>query len=190
MAAGDDPDEVEPGGPRYAVVPIVRRADGLGPDIPEEVGFLELAEPVVGASSYALYRLDVPEAVVVPKAQAVPEDIEVLIWSGEGFPPALAQARDAVALGSGAEPRPDDFLRRFGGHLTELLSAQRGSQAFLARCVEGQPGYLTPGAWYWLLDRTEDGSRVRWVSSDYHVYTDPTSTFDVRPDLVLRLPLA
>jgi len=168
---------------------MVQGADGRGPDVPDGVGFLLLADPLVTGSSYALYRLDVPETMVVPQARPLPEDVEALIGSGEDYPPALAQARDAVELREGHEPQPDDFLRRYADHLTGFLAAQRESEAFLARCAEGQLGYLTPGAWYWLLARAKDGSRVRWVSSDFHVYADSSEAFDVPPDLLRRLPV-
>ena len=146
-----------------------------------------LAEPA-NESTYALYRLAVPPETTVPSARPVPDELMALLWSAEGYPPALAMARDAVEHRDVPEPEPDAFLRHYADALRLFLGQQRAAPYFLARAIKDQPGYLTAGAWYWLVGRTPGGKRVGWVSSDYHVYTDSADHFDALPHVTDCLP--
>jgi hypothetical protein len=177
----------------YSIVELVSASDESGrtPDFPEDVTFLELADPGRDAN-WALYDYQVPEAATgwMP-GSPVETTLSRLIDSGKRYPPALALARsDMNDLFREHLPSRSVFLAAYEGSLKKHLSCQHSARYVLAAAVRDEVGYLAVGAWYWLIAIPADDPTVAvWVSGDFHVYRSACSHFDLdnaRRELLLR----
>jgi hypothetical protein len=151
--------------------------NGYTPALPDDVGFMMLAEPgrASDGASFALFECNLPDgyrksAAVKPVA---PELVE-LLDSAKDYPPALALARDEVA----DEVRSEDtFAKKLAERLIYHLERQVNSPFFLAKAVVTESFYKEAGGYYWIVGH--HNGQVKWVSRDYHVYRDSISDFDL-----------
>jgi hypothetical protein len=152
---------------------------GYRPAIPEDLPFLMLAEP--GAASegatFGLFECDFPEGVERPDSvHRVPSELAELIDSAKDYPPALALVRHDPRLRASLSS-PPEFGKVLGELLVNQLHEQIAAPFFLAKARRTEVGYKDAGGYYWIVGY--DGEKVRWVSRDYHVYTDLAEDFDL-----------
>ena len=133
----------------YYFVDWKRIDEGFVPALPEEMGFLLLAEPSEH-ETYGIFSVDVPTDEFLPfQINAVSEDLADLIKSAEQYPPALALARDKVREVSGLNRTA--FGKAFAEILRGHLVSQRTSPFFLAEAKRTETGYKSAGAFYWIV---------------------------------------
>ena len=161
---------------------------GRGPKLPPNHGFLLVAEPGY-ASEWALFRVDLADYTRREGLTPITDELDGLLLSGEMYPPALALARDEVMEHfSGRVASHAEFDGFYRERLRHHLAAQDTAGYLMARCLRGQGIYLRKDSYYWLIDYMPEREAVRWVSSDYFVYTDPASDFEVTTQRLAQLP--
>ena len=162
----------------YCFSDWVKTENGFGPALPEDMGFLLLAEPKE-QDTYAIFDTSVSrqEAAVLP-IEPVPENLEDLLNSAKEYPPALALARDKASKLSGLTRV--DFGASLASYLRDYMTGQRTSPFFLAEATRTQFGYKYAGNFYWIVGYRSGhrGGEVQWVSRDYFVYQDALADFD------------
>lgn len=150
----------------------------LRPVFPEGISYLLLADG--RAMEWGLYDYcpDEPHEDWVPEFPAGKE-LAALISSGMRYPPALALAREEIALmfrtvGSSLEGFESAMVESLRRHLGQQFEA--GYMLVQSRVEEF--GYLHVPEWQWVLGLSkQDCNSVRWVSDDYFVYCNPISNF-------------
>lgn len=200
----------------FAFIELITRDGYRSPDVPEGTSYLMLAEPGHGAP-WAVYDYRLPpEAEGWRPRLPLSDELDGLLASGTRYPPALALARDEMSAAfRGATPSQAAFEAAYISALAGHLGRQREAGYLLARAKADQPGYLTRGEWYWvvgivegdalraeplhrgeqtspsgfdfLLQVVPNSKSARWVSSDYEVYQDPVSDFELDPDAIESL---
>lgn len=153
---------------------------GRGPDFPEEIGFLLLAD--CRSAEWGLYEHWRDEdADGWHPEEPVSRELAALIESGKRHPPALALARhDVSRMFLKRQPTRDEFAAAYAESLRRHLGRQPSSRFILARAARQEAGYLTPGEWLWVLRASQaDPPVVSWVSDDYFVYDSPAADFDL-----------
>lgn len=158
---------------------VTVRTGGRCPDFPASVGFLLLADPGRSAA-WALYEYTPPSDLESWKpTEPLGQQLEALIDSAKSYPPALALARDEMTSAfCDRQPSRNEFQQAYAESLASNLGSQPNAGFILARATRDEPGYLDAGSWYWLLGLTGSDS-VRWVSTDFHVYTNALADFDL-----------
>lgn len=79
------------------------------------------------------------------------------------------------------------LVRRLRYHLRR----QHQTGYILAEAIHRELGYLYPGTFYWVIGPSRRGrTAVRWVSSDYQIYTNPIRHFRLPPGWRKRLQSA
>jgi len=169
---------------------VISRAGDRCPDFPAGVGFLVLADPGRNAA-WALYEYTLPHDLESWKPTESPgQRLEALIDSAKGYPPALALARDEMtSTFRERQPSRNEFEEAYAESLASNLGSQPNSGFILACAIRDEPGYLDAGSWYWLL-RLAGADSVRWVSTDFHVYTNALSDFDLTGGRLEKLKAA
>lgn len=157
--------------------------EGFEPDLPEDGSYLVLAH----CPDLSVISLDAHSGVsgLDPSLEVDPE-LHSLLLSGQRYPPALALARrDSEGTGLTGT----SFVEAYRAAVRHHLSEQSKAGYHLAEAVGDEPGYLTPGEWYWVTGSSvsDSGVRVRWVSDDYFVYTNALSDFAIDDDTADRL---
>jgi hypothetical protein len=110
----------------------------------------------------------------------VTRKLAVLIESGKRYPPALALARaEVAAVCDGAEPSEAQFESIYARAIEEHLKRQPEAPYLLAKSTMTIDTDLTEGEWFWLLDVSGSPQQVRWLSDDFHIYSDGIDTFDL-----------
>lgn len=171
----------------FVTVPIQRGSRGIGPDLPDGVGFLELASPAPD-SEFALYEIGAEDLPRCTAATTVPESLSALLLRAERHPPAMALMRDAVIHRVLSPPSRGLFLWRVGRLLERYLQPEVLARQASARCVFDEVGYRTAGRDYWLVAYSPLDKRVSWVSADFIVYRDSVAGFDVNAEVLAGLP--
>jgi hypothetical protein len=165
---------------RYYLVDYVPSGRGSGPALPDRIGFLLLAAPGYD-SQWGLFAVDTE----VPRSEhvrAVSAEVDNAVQSAERYPPALALARNAVASQFDSQhPTDDEFCGRYVQCLLEHMGQQAAAPYVFAEAIGDELGYLTRGQFYWVLRYLRGPEMVDWVSSDYFVYQNPASDFDLSP---------
>jgi hypothetical protein len=173
----------------YCFVDWRSTPSGKEPILPEVNGFLLLAEPGRD-SSWGLFDVDFVEDEPQAKGvEPVPEELDALLGSAEGYPPALALARDEIEKKTKAKLHcRDEFARSYSELLRKHMTAQPTSRYVLAEVATGQLGYKHEGEFSWVIGFIPEQNLVKWVSWDYCVYTDPASDFRLLPKQRGELP--
>lgn len=115
---------------------------GWGPDLPEELGYLLLAEPE-SQLEYGLFQISGSyEACASPALHPIPDSLNALLKSAESYPPAIALARDKIRakLCNSRE----EFLAFFEEALRSSFVAQPESRLFWYVRRETSPA-ISPG---------------------------------------------
>lgn len=161
---------------------------------PEDVPWALLAE-FSDQSPLAIIDYDPPDDGPLPgNLHPVAAELDVLLWSSKGYPPALALARNGVRrrhhelLQDGLPVDSDAFQRELATLLRHHLDSQPTAPYRLAESMHGICGYLEQGAYYWLVAFEPQENRVWWVSEDYYVYQDDIEFFAVTPEQLGGLP--
>ena len=147
-------------------------------DLPEDAGFLVLAQP--HGNEYALIELELPSGETeLPGAELVSEELASLLDSAHQYAPALAISRDQMQRVDCASRSQFSFL--LASSLRAHLSGQRRSGYFLAQACKTESGYKYAGDYYWIVGYRPKlvGYEVEWVSRDFFVYQDSVTDFDV-----------
>jgi hypothetical protein len=156
---------------------------GYAPDIPEETGFLMLAEPgpACKGAEFALFRCDLPDDYERSDGiTEVSDELVELLHSAEDYPPALALTRDDL---KDDESRSDiEFSKKLVDRLTFYLQEQARSPFFMAQARKTELGYKHAGGYYWIVG-CKDKS-ILWVSRDYIVYRAPLDDFEVDASVI------
>ncbi|MCA9442083.1 MAG: hypothetical protein KC964_14850 [Candidatus Omnitrophica bacterium] len=137
----------------------------------------------------------------------MPEYLEVLIRSGEKYPPALALAihHSYSATFSSKEALANALAQK----LEHFLENQRTFPFVLAKALKSQGVWIREGEYLWIVDvrksktmidyKKEKGKLVVqaegdeefllacWVSSDFEIFQDPVSYFDLSEKEIDRL---
>ena len=147
-----------------------------------------------GDGTFALYSVSGQDGKITPEVaahhglEAVSRELENLLWAAEQYPPALALARDEVSLVD-CETRAalsDLLVARLRHH----LAAQPHAPYFLAEATQIETGHKYAGGFYWIVGYNPTRNRVAWVSSDFFVYSYPSSHFALDPALLAeRFPV-
>lgn len=151
----------------------------VGPDVPEEVGFLLLAD--FSDSEWGVYEYeDSDEERDWAAERQVSRELAVLIESGKRYPPALALARKEVAeVCDGAEPTEGQFEAIYVRAIEEHLKRQPEAPYVLAKSMMTVDIELTEGEWYWLLEVSGSPQEVQWVADDFEIHKEAFDAFDL-----------
>jgi hypothetical protein len=149
---------------------------GYRPVLPENMGFLLLAQPQ--ERTYGLFKVELSEKEAMTcQLEEVSDELEDLLTSAEHYPPALALARDKVRRVEGKTCA--EFGEILAATLREYLSIQPESPFFLAEAKQTQAGFRYAGAYYWIVGYfPEDiGREILWVSRDFFIYQASLADF-------------
>jgi hypothetical protein len=166
------------------------RGRGRQPALPRGLGFSVLADCGI-KSQWALVSISRDRAPLgtIP----VDHELDQLLFSAVRYPPALALARPAFERDARPHWSPKRLAATFADLLRLHLRAQHRSHFVLAEALVDELGYLTSGEFVWLLTLTRDHGKhdlVRWVSSDFQIYTNPARHFRISPAMRKLLYLA
>ena len=154
------------------------------PDLPEGPGWLLLAEPCQKATwgLFACPFLEDDGGPLPSTVLPVPDRLAALLESAEGYPPALALARQHL----GGRPIPTPPRSVFADELARLLRIHLGHQHaspfFMAEARVAAPGRRREGAFYWIIGYDPEAQTIRWVSNTYEIHRDPVEFFDVNEE--------
>ncbi len=116
-----------------------------------------------------------------PGLRPVSADLKRLLRAGHVYKPALAIANNACGRDASEGQSEAEVVEKFTHVLRYELDHQRERPFFLAKAL--QPcyiGYRFPGDYVWIIDYDPDEEEpVWWVTSDYELYTDVVTDFDV-----------
>ena len=133
---------------------------------------------------YAIVRAHRLDLDPPPEVEPVPEQLALLLSSGQTYPPALALALDVCHR---TELDYPELCQRLSDELRARLDRQAEDGFRLLRAVVGELGYMTLGEYYWVLGYSK--STVFWVSWDYQIYPDHCSDFGLtEPELAILFP--
>jgi hypothetical protein len=166
-------------------------ADGYEPDLPEGAAFLSLAEPGRSARWGVFAVSGALDDVAIAALSRVPPKLDVLLHSGQHYPPALALARDDMNRAFTAkQPTRLKFVAVYSAVIRAHLRRQARAPYRLAQVEVDETGYLAKGEFVWVLRYDPQSREVYWVSDDFHVYRNPAKHFRLSramlKDLTLR----
>jgi hypothetical protein len=172
----------------YYIADYQTTKHGLAPALPPKVGFLLMASPG-DAPPWGVFGCN-SEVPLSANVRQIPEDLSFALAGAKHYPPALALARED--LGKEFKDRRASELevcRRYAAALREHMAQQPNAPYLFVQATGDEPGYLTRGQFYWVLRYLKGSDAVKWVSSDYFVYENPTSDFAVSQDQLAALLL-
>ena len=176
---------------KYYLVDYVKWGRNSRPALPDGTGFLLLAAPGCDPR-WGVFAVD-RELQPSDQVRPVPIELQRLLQAAEQYPPAMALARDALSIEfDGEQPTDELFCIRYAACLDEYLTQQGSAPYVFAKAIGDELGYLRRGEFYWVLRYLRGSRTVAWVSSDYFVYHNPVSDFDLSPDQLdaLLLPFS
>jgi len=162
----------------YYFINWVHTAEGYRPALPEDLGFLLLAEPGTPSkgATFALFRCDLPDTLPFSEAIVpVPDHLAGLLNSAKDYPPALALVRDYLYKMHSLSK--SEFTETLVQQLHFHLDRQRTAPYILAAARVTETGYKESGSYYWIVGYQR--GMVAWVSRDYFIYHDPVEHFDL-----------
>lgn len=167
----------------YVLARWVQTPDGWEPTLPPECGFLCLAGGT--RSSVGLFSI-LDEVEPGELVSRVPKSLAYLLDSAQGYPPALASAREHMDRLGAMEPL--EFASEMERVLREALLQQRDRNHCLIASRIDETGYRSAGDFVWVVSYNagRKGSEVTWISSDYQFYCDDVESFDVDPAWLAR----
>ncbi len=152
---------------------------GFEPDLPANDGYGLYGSPGRD-SGWALFSVSLTDDATVDNHICPGAELEALLYSGMAYPPALALSRDDLERHFKRENPPrQEFEAYYCKRLYHYLSKQDTCGYLLAQASHDELGYLTKGGFYWLVGYLADRKMVKWVSGDYHVYTNDAAHFDI-----------
>lgn len=166
----------------YVIADWINSENGIQPSFPVDCSFLCLA----GTSknhSFGLFEINgfSDEQYALLALNAVPKSLSVALESCKIYPPALAKV--ARSIETMTVYSRDQFIRELETQIRKELEQQRNRPYLLARSRISEPGYRNEGEFVWIVayQPKSTGREVTWVSSDYQIYSDAVSTFDLEP---------
>ena len=167
-------------------------ANGRAPALPRGVGYLLLADCGHG-SEWSLFSLSASLEKPPRGSITASSELTTLLHCAEGFPPALALAREALPREGNLDWDPEQISRSLTQLLRRFLREQPHAPYVLIECRTQETGYRSLGEFCWALDlRTEPQTgraMVRWVSHDFFIYTNGADDFLIPPRARQRLLL-
>ena len=161
----------------YCLIRTSKSSNGSKPDLPENIGFLELAYSN-NQVKYGLYECDFEDDTEFPESvEPVDEELKELLESAKDYPPALAIMRDEFRNTFLVENDKSSVINLITRILIRELDNQKHSWYFLAESSKSQIGYLEKGGFYWIIGYNERSELVTWVSRDYFAYQNPVDDF-------------
>ncbi len=148
------------------------------PALPDDVGLLV----VVYGCDFAIVESDSLGSDLPVGVESITNCLEKLLHSSFDYPPARALAMEAC---EGADLDYPAMCQRLAQSLEDRFHSQPSDGFRFLRAAGEQLGYLTRGRYYWVLGYRNDN--VKWVSSDYQIYTDHCSEFGLTEDQLPRL---
>jgi hypothetical protein len=159
----------------YYVVEYVDGPQGAHPPIPDGVGFMTLAGPVPDSRLALIESAAGLGNVVSP----IPDGSAAAIDAAKAYPPALAAAREGVADAESTVRTPETLMAAYLGSMQRALAARGADDWVPGVATVDELGYLRRGEAVWVRSRLSTDGRADWVSSDYFVYRNPASDFDL-----------
>jgi hypothetical protein len=162
----------------YFVVRYEASDDGWAPAVPVATSYLALAGPV-GDTHLAV--IESSELSVGHGVFAVGPELSGVIDGAKSFPPAMALAREAF---DAMRPAPGDESSAVEAYVDALeanLSMRGGGQWLAVTALGDETGYLIRGETYLVRPSSVEDGTIEWVSSDYFVYRNAVSDFDLPP---------
>jgi hypothetical protein len=158
------------------------------PKLPEGTPFLLLAgTPEI--SRWALFECELPDDFRFNDSiELVNEELEILLYSANYYPPALALARADLEISCKdlSNISKELFSEIFSKILKKHLQLQRFSSYFLAQSQVEEEDYLVKGAFYWITGFDQETNEVEWVSDSFYIFQNPASDFGLEPQLLRR----
>jgi len=154
--------------------------EGRELQIPDSLEYRLLASPGCYAPWAICYVGLSVDQTLAPGFREVSDELFVLLTSAEGYPPAMALARNEVGKKwDGLRPTQQQFAASLAESLRQHLREQPQVNYRLAEAVREDLGYLSKGEFCWVLQYSPALKKVRWVSSDYFVYENAASDFNL-----------
>jgi len=151
--------------------------NGREPDFPEEVGYLLLADSRI--SEWKLYQCSYDDEKVNIN-NPVNNELKLLLYSAERFPPALALTREDISHKfENNNPPLSEFQSAIIESLKNRLSMLSRRTFFFLETSTDEIGYMNKSEWYWVIRAAKDKSLLYWISNDYFIYTNPISYFKI-----------
>jgi hypothetical protein len=158
------------------------------PRLPEGTPFLLLAgTPEI--SNWALFECDLPDDFQFDDSiELVEEELEILLYSANFYPPALALAREdlEIACKKLKSISKEIFTDLFSNILRKHLQLQRFSSHFLAESQIDEEDYLVKGAFYWIIGFDPEINEVEWVTDNFYIYENPAADFGLEPHMLRK----
>jgi len=164
----------------YCFVNLVPARDGQGlePEVPDDVGYLLLADFPGTDWAICEVRGNPGDHGWVPEAP-VGDELALLIESGKRYPPALGLARQEVVQVFGEHlPSRDEFKNAYAVAIQAHLSRQHDAPYVMAQALRDEDGHRVKGEWYWVLQISGDRPDALWVSDDFQILSDDMNAFD------------
>ncbi|HEY3445224.1 MAG TPA: hypothetical protein VGK67_02625 [Myxococcales bacterium] len=167
---------------------------GWHPAVPRGWGFLLLAECGRGdgrPSEWCLLSISKDSISRTKGLVKVDPMLRALLDSALRYPPAMALTRRDLERTGNPQWGPSAMGARLARLLRHHLRAQPRAPGVLLEARSTETGYLESGEFVWALEHLIDPcSRravVRWVSSDFFVYTNLARDFRLTPELRSQL---
>lgn len=162
--------------------------DGKIPELTEDSPILLLAgDPDL--FEWGLFECELPDDYQFSEhIEAVNIDLEILLFSSKGYPPAIAFMREdiEVFIEKTEEISKDSFIELILKLLKKHLQLQKHSPYFLSEAMVDEEDYLIKGAFYWIVGFNPETSEVEWVSEDYYIYENPASDFGLKANKLFQ----
>ena len=147
------------------------------PDLPQGIGYLLLADSRL--SEWSLYQCSYDNEKININ-NPVNNELKLLLYSAERFPPALALTRDDISRKfKSTNPTLSEFQSAIITSLKSRLNILSRRRFLLLETASDEIGYLGKSEWYWVIGVSKDKSSLYWISDDYFVYTNPISHFKI-----------
>ena len=118
-----------------------------------------------------------------PGLRLVSTDLKRLLRAGRVYKPALAIANEVGSWAASGNPTKTEevAVEKLTRTLQYELDHQRERPFFLVKALKScDIGYRFPGDYVWIVDyQPERKEPIWWVTSDYWLYTDAVTDFDV-----------
>ena len=154
------------------------------PDCPDEVAFLLLAD--LPTLEWGIFDVNANDAWS-PKTP-VTDKLANLIESAKRYPPALGLAREEMGQVFGDHcPDQFEFAGAYATALQTHLARQHEAPYVLAKALRGEPGHLTEGEWYWVLEIAGSPAVATWISEHFQIHKNDIGDFDLTGDQLKQL---
>lgn len=169
----------------YCILRLTTQGDETKPDLPEGVGFCDLASPADELElDFGLYRTAYinEEELLARGGRKLSDSLTLLLNCAASYPPAMAMTSQIIR-GDTSVDSVETFLSRYEELLTKALENQAQDNFFLARDLTGiADSFDRPGGFYWILGWHEKSDSVQVLDpswGDFCSYRFERKHFDL-----------